>query len=96
MSDNQQANPIFDLADQFINLANELAKQSGSADVGTAMRYAAARYNTFEASLSTPDLAADEKKMTDMLCDDFREMLKVHMKDYIHRMRRKTTPANDE
>lgn len=95
MSDTQQENPFFDLADQFINLANELAKVEGSADVGTAMRYAAARYNTFEASMSTADLAADEKKMTDMLCDDFREMLKVHMKDYIQRMRQKTNPAND-
>lgn len=88
MSDDNQQKAFFDLADQFINLANELAKSEGSADVGTALRYATARYNTFEASLGTNDLAADENKMTDMLCDDFREMLKVHMQDYIQRIAR--------
>lgn len=88
MSDNTEEptaeqSAFFTLADQFINLANDLSKDGSSSDVGTAMRYAAARYNTFEASLSTNDLAAEEGKMTDMLTDDFREMLKVHMKDYI-------------
>jgi len=79
----KEQSAFYELADQFINLANELAKKEGSADVGTALRYAAARYNTFEASLSTNDLAADEGKMTDMLVNDFRDMLTVHMKDYI-------------
>ena len=86
MSDENPQKAFFDLADQFINLANELAQSKGSGDVGTALRYAAARYNTFEASLSTKTLAADEEKMTNMLVDDYREMLKVHMKDYIARV----------
>ena len=85
MSDDEHQKAFFDLADQFINLANELAQTKGSADVGTALRYAAARYNTFEASQSTDNLGKDEEKMTNMLCDDFREMLKVHMQDYISR-----------
>jgi len=89
MSDNKQETPFFELADQFINLANKLAQAEGSANVGTALRYAAARYNTFEASLSTKELAKDEVKMTDMLCDDFREMLKVNMQDYIQRLAKK-------
>lgn len=82
----EEKTPFFELADQFINLANELAKTKGTADVGTALRYASARYNTFEASLNTPNLAKDEAKMTDMLCDDFREMLKANMQDYIQRL----------
>ena len=90
MSEEEQQKAFFDLADQFINLANELAQTKGSGDVGTALRYAAARYNTFEASQSSNNLVADEEKMTNMLCDNFRGMLKVHMKDYIAR-----TPAND-
>jgi hypothetical protein len=86
MSDEKQGMEFFDIADQYINLANELAKTEGSANAGTALRYAAARYNTFEASLSTKNLAEEQDKMIDMLCDDFREMLKVNMKDYIHRI----------
>jgi hypothetical protein len=86
MSDEKQGMEFFEIADQYINLANELATTEGSANAGTALRYAAARYNTFEASLSTTDLAKEQDKMIDMLCDDFREMLKVNMKDYIQRI----------
>jgi lauroyl/myristoyl acyltransferase len=86
MSEEKQETPFFELADQYINLANDLAKKDGTANVGTALRYAAARYNTFEASLSTDDLDKDQDKLIDMLCDDFREMLKVNMQDYIQRI----------
>jgi hypothetical protein len=96
MSEETEQMAFFEIADQYINLANDIAKTAGSADTGTALRYAAARYNTFEASLSTDDLSRDQDKMIDMLCDDFREMLKVNMKDYIERMRQKTTSANDD
>ena len=95
MSDDKKEMEFFEIADQYINLANELAKSEGSANTGTALRYAAARYNTFEASLSTDDLAGEQDKMIDMLCDDFREMLKANMKDYIERIRQNTNPAND-
>lgn len=83
MPDTKTETPFFEIADKFIHLANELARSEGSTSVGTALRYAAARYNTFEASLSSADLGADQAKMTDMLCNDFREMLKVNMQDYI-------------
>jgi hypothetical protein len=86
MSEENPNTAFFELADQFINLANDLAKTKGTADVGTALRYAAARYNTFEASMSTEDLARDEEKLTNMVCDDFREMLKANMQDYIQRL----------
>jgi len=95
MSDEKKME-FFEIADQYINLANELAKSEGSANTGTALRYAAARYNTFEASLSTDDLEKDQDKMIDMLCDDFREMLNVNMKDYIERIRQNIASANDD
>lgn len=95
-TESTESTEFFEIADQYINLANELAQSEGSANTGTALRYAAARYNTFEASLSTDDLAKDQDKMIDMLCDDFREMLKVNMKDYIERMRQEAPSANDE
>jgi len=96
MSDEKDGMEFFEIADQHINLANELAKTEGSENTGTALRYAAARYNTFEASLSTDDLNKDQDKIIDMLCDDFREMLKVNMKDYIERIRQETASANDD
>ncbi len=89
MPDKKPEMTFFEIADKYIDLANELAKTEGSANVGTALRYAAARYNTFEASLSTSNLAKNQDQMIDMLCDDYREMLGVNMKDYIERMAKK-------
>ncbi len=38
-------------------VANEMSKTSSSANVGVAIRYAAARYSAFEASLGSENLA---------------------------------------
>ena len=86
MANEKEEMAFHELADQFINLANELAKTECSTNTGTALRYAAARYNTFEASLSAPDLAKEEEKIIDLLCNDFREMLMANMQDYIQRI----------
>lgn len=83
MTDEKQGLEFFEIADKYINLANDIAKSEGTANTGTALRYAAARYNTFEASLSTSDLAGERDKLIDLLCNDFREMLKANMDDYI-------------
>ena len=90
MTDEKQGMEFFEIADKYINLANEIAKSEGTANTGTALRYAAARYNTFEASLSTQDLASERDNLIDMLCDDYREMLKANMDDYIQLIAKRT------
>ncbi|WP_455217286.1 DUF3144 domain-containing protein [Kaarinaea lacus] len=90
MKNDKQGMEFFEIADKYINLANDIAKSEGTANTGTALRYAAARYNTFEASLSTQDLAGEKDKLIDMLCDDFREMLKANMDDYIQLIAKRT------
>ncbi len=58
MSDDNNQTTIFQLADQFIALANELTQQEGDVGkVGTALRFAAARFNAFEAAIKSADLA---------------------------------------
>ncbi|NOX76814.1 MAG: DUF3144 domain-containing protein [Gammaproteobacteria bacterium] len=84
MSD--QTPTLYQLADQFINLANELAQNDGSPAIGTALRYAAARYNTFEATLGSHDLSTDKEKLMDMFCEDFRKMLAENIDDYAQRL----------
>ena len=49
--DHDEDKMMFDYADKFINLANELSKSDRSGNVGVAIRYAAARYSAFEASM---------------------------------------------
>jgi len=81
MQDNQQ-NEIYINADKFINLANELV-QSGQEGIGAALRFAAARYSAFEASLRTDTLTADKESEQQLFADEFSRMLRINLDDYI-------------
>ena len=62
MSEAEKETTIFQLADQFIALANEInAKEQDVSKVGTALRFAASRFNAFEAALKSADLAAEKQ-----------------------------------
>ena len=86
MQDDPQ-NEIYINADKFINLANELV-QSGQSGVGAALRFAAARYSAFEASLRTDALAEELDKEQQLFADEFSRMLKINLDDYIKIQRR--------
>jgi hypothetical protein len=85
MSHSESDTAFFAVADKFIALANELARTEGTATVGTALRYAAARYNAFEASLAAVDLAKEKQSTLDMLTADYGKMLLVNLDDHIAR-----------
>ncbi len=74
---------VYEYADKFINLANEMAKSDNSGAVGVAFRYAAARYCAFEASLQSSDLAEDLDKQQTLFVEAFTQMLRVNLLDYI-------------
>lgn len=82
MTENNQEKVLFNLADQFINLANDLVKQDNSGLVGVALRYAAARYSAFEASLGTDDLERDKLALLDLYLEDYRKMLEKNFHEY--------------
>jgi hypothetical protein len=73
---------MFDYADKFINLANELSKSDNSGAVGVGLRYAAARYCAFEASLQTNNLAEDKDKHLEFFANAFTGMLRTNLEDY--------------
>lgn len=77
---------IFDIADKFINLANELYQESQSELIGDSLRYAAARFSVFEASLQTNDLAEDMDNLVESYANDFTNMLRVNFEDYYKRL----------
>ena len=81
--DNDEDKKMFDYADKFINLANEMSKQDRSGNVGVAIRYAAARYSSFESSMRTDNLAEDKDKQLQDFADIFTDMLRVNLEDYI-------------
>ncbi|MBV7315863.1 DUF3144 domain-containing protein [Shewanella sp. NIFS-20-20] len=64
------------MADQFIALANELAQQQQDVGkVGSALRFAAARFNAFEAALKSADLSAEKENAIEWFGNDYKEML---------------------
>ncbi|AQS39944.1 Protein of unknown function (DUF3144) [Shewanella psychrophila] len=84
MSEAEKETTIFQLADQFIALANELsAKEQDVSKVGTAMRFAASRFNAFEASLKSADLSAERDNAIEWFTNEYKEMLTDNLNDHI-------------
>ena len=75
---------VYKIADKFINIANEITKEDSSGAVGVGIRYAAARYSSFEATLTTDDLARDKEKIIEDIVNDYRQMLRVNIDQYIN------------
>ena len=81
--DQDNAKVMYDYADKFINLANELSQSDRSGKVGMAIRFAAARFSVYEASTQTNNLAEDQDKYLQLIADDFKNSVQVNFKDYI-------------
>ena len=71
-------------ADKFIALANEMSKTVSHGEIGVAIRYAAARYSAFEASMRTKNLAEDKDKHLQFFANTFTEMLQMNFEEYIN------------
>jgi hypothetical protein len=85
MNQEEREKMMYTNADKFINLANELAKSDESGGIGVAIRYAAARYSAFEASVGAKNLAAEKDKQLQLFTNDFNNMLQINIEDYINR-----------
>ena len=81
--DQNSEKAMFDNADKFIGLANELTKEQSHGDVGVALRYAAARYSAFEAAMRTDNLAGEKDKHIEFFVRTFTEMLQKNFDEYI-------------
>jgi hypothetical protein len=73
------------MADQFIDQANELAKGNGNENVGLAMLYAASRFNAFVVSQHSATLEDYEKDLTparEFFLAQYERMLDENLEDY--------------
>ena len=75
--------PLYKTADQFISQANTLTESTDLATVAAGLRYAAARFAAFEASLQTDDLHRDKVEALDAYLNEFHAMLDVNLEQYI-------------
>jgi hypothetical protein len=74
---------MFDYADKFISLANEMSTTENPGNIGVAIRYAAARYSAYEASLRTNNLAEEKDEHLQFFANTFTEMLQRNFEEYI-------------
>lgn len=78
----KQFTPLYNIADQFISQANTLAESTDLATLAAGLRYAAARFAAFEASLRTEDLRRDKADALDAYLNEFRAMLDENLEQY--------------
>lgn len=93
MSEEENTPSMYDLANQFIDLANQMTEQDRSGNVGTAIRFAASRFNAFEASHQTDDLAKDREEIIENFSSDFRKMMEVNVNQYIDHIAKNGPPT---
>ena len=79
----KQFTPLYKTADQFISQANTLTEHTDLATLAAGLRYAAARFAAFEASLRTNDLRRDKAEALDAYLNEFRTMLDDNLEQYI-------------
>ena len=81
----QDSEEVWKLADQFINLANQLYQENADGRVGYALMYAAARFNAFivASTAGHGNALADEKsEATEYFTDQYRRMFSENITDY--------------
>ncbi|MCF1429170.1 MAG: DUF3144 domain-containing protein [Shewanella sp.] len=84
MSEQTKGKSLYQLADQFIALANELVQEEQDlGKVGTALRFAAARFNAFEAAIKSADLANEKDNALKWFTAEYKDMLSDNLDDHI-------------
>ncbi len=87
ISQEESIKALYDTADKFINLANELNQKDPSGTVGSALRFAAARFSAFEASTIAQDLEAEKEAVKEALLKDYTLMIESNLDAYIAHMK---------
>ncbi|MDH5730556.1 MAG: DUF3144 domain-containing protein [Gammaproteobacteria bacterium] len=85
MSETEKDQAFYDMADEFIALANQFAKQVDKGKVSAAFLYAAARFNTFVVAASAnnaSELSEYALKAQPYFEGEYKKMLREHFADY--------------
>ncbi|MFK0570236.1 DUF3144 domain-containing protein [Endozoicomonas sp.] len=89
--DKQNQKDIFDLANKFIALANNMSQKDKKEfwKIGTAFRYAAARYSSHESAVGSQDLLKDRDELENWMASQFKTMLIENMQQQIAALKSK-------
>lgn len=86
MQSNQPDEEFWEIADSFVNLANQHLDHTGQEKVSAAMLYAAARFNSFvvaSAAGGVEELKRDQKEALEYFTEQYRKMLRENLVDQI-------------
>ena len=85
MSDTDKDQEFYDLANSFIQLANNHSEEINSGKVSAAFLYAAARFNTFLVASSASNIEeflSIKDKAFEYMVGEYQKMLTEHFRDY--------------
>jgi hypothetical protein len=74
MAEIDMKSEFYDIADEFINLANKFRANHSTTRISAVMMFATSRYNAFNFFM-TDGAAENEEKALDYYCEQFRLML---------------------
>ena len=85
MSEEVKELEMFEMADKFIKIANELVQDQRQeiGRVGAAIRYAAARFNAHDANSKSRSLEEDKEKAIEWYTDQYKKMLVENIDEHI-------------
>lgn len=87
MADEQEISnkEFYEMADSFIDIANEHCNKKDSSEVGSALLFATARFSSFVVASHSKDLESYESEIehaTDFFSKEFKRMLKQNLDEY--------------
>ncbi|MDQ4122476.1 MAG: DUF3144 domain-containing protein [Acidobacteriota bacterium] len=74
MAEIDMESEFYDVADEFINLANKLREKHSTTRISAVMMFATSRYNAFNFFM-TDGAQENEEKAIDYYCEQYRLML---------------------
>lgn len=85
MTNKEAAVQLYNIADEFIDLANSMVtdKNLDIQSVGSALRYAAARFTAHETAYNSNDLAAEKDEAIKWFLNQYSEMLVENFDQHI-------------
>jgi hypothetical protein len=82
MSEEKQSIPHNVMVDRFIEIANDFSRSATKESVGAAMMFAAARYNAYEASTKSKNIAADRNDARTWYSNEYQRMWDANMDEF--------------
>ena len=80
---------MIDLANRFISIANQMGMKEKQDPllIGSALRYAAARYSAYESSRGSKDFLKDRDELENWFASQFKTMLIANMQQEVEALK---------